>query len=72
VFRGCSARAAPGEDRADDAGPLYGLKLPTLISVSLAPGSYVVSAHAGLEIAAAGLAIEASILRLFIALPPSG
>jgi hypothetical protein len=30
-----------------DAGPLYGMMLPILISLSLAPTSYFLAAHAG-------------------------
>src|ERR1051325_4422126 len=48
-----------------DAGPLYGLVLPILISVSVAPGPYFLPcASAGLAAAASVAAAEANNLRL--------
>ena len=47
------------------------MMLPTLISVSLAPGSYFFCAHAGAVAATIPAAVESSTARLFIRIAAS-
>src|SRR5216683_7620738 len=54
-----------------DAGPLYGIVWPILISVSLAPGSYFFCANAGDAASSNAVAASAGATRIPAFLAPS-